>query len=578
MKITKKAMATSLAVAALTLPLAACGGGNSDTSDNKGGSSNSPSASGGSNAAATLADYNPQPRDNVKDGGTLTQPILEIPDQLNTFQGDSDAYAAVIWAYLNPQMAFYQPDGTWSFNKDYLTDVQEKDVDGNTVVTYTINPKAKWNDGSPITWESYKVTADANSGKNKAYSVSSSDGYSAIKSVTQGKDDHQAVVTFNGTWAWWQGLFNNILNPHVNTPDLYNKAYVNNLHPEWGAGPFEVKSFDQKGGVLTLDRNPKWWGDPAKLDTVTFKQMEDTASINAFKNGEIDIVSVGSADRLSQVKGMSDVTILRAGSVSTDLLELNGKSPVLSDPNVRKAVFESLDRTTLAQIRYQGLDYDQPLPGSLNLLPFQPGYQDALTNAGYKYSTDDAGKLLDAAGWKMGSNGIRAKDGKTLTLDYPFIGDDPTLIAQSKAMIAMAKKAGIEIKMHNVPSADFGKTFTGGQWDLFALGFSASDPFGVAYMCQIYCSDSSLNLSQTGTKAIDAELKKLQAVPTADEQIKAAMPLESKIIGETWGMMPTDTRPTLDAVKTGLANVGPEPYFGPDLFGTLPVQNIGWQK
>ena len=573
MKITKKALASSFAVAALAIPLAACG---SSSDDDAGKTSASSTAD--TKASATLADYNPQPRENLKDGGSFTQPISEIPEQLNEFQGDADAYAAVIWSYLNPQMMFFAPDGTWSFNKDYLTDVQEKDVNGNTVVTYTINPKAKWNDGSPITWESFKVTADANSGKNKAYSASSTDGYSKIKSVTQGTDDHQAVVTFDGSWAWWQGLFNFILNPHVNTPDAFNKAYINNLHPEWGAGPFEVKSFDQKGGTLVLDRNPKWWGDPAKLDTVTFKQMEDTASINAFKNGEIDIVGVGSADRLSQVKDMNDITIRRAGSVSTDLLELNGKSPVLTDPNVRKAVFESLDRETLAQVRYQGLDYNQPLPGSLNLFSFQDGYQDALTNAGYKYSTEDASKLLDDAGWKVGSDGIRVKDGKRLSLDYPFVGDDPTLIAQAKAMIAMAKKAGIEIKMRNIPSADFGKTFTGGQWDLFALGFSSSDPFGVAYMCQIYCSDSSLNLSQTGTKEIDAELKKLQALPTADEQIKAAMPLEAKIISQTWGMMPTDTRPTIDAVKNGLANIGPEPYFGPDLFGMQPVQNVGWEK
>ena len=576
MKLTKKAFATSLAVAALALPLAACGGSSNNSDEGKKG--DSPSASADASAAAKLADYNPQPRDNVKDGGTLTQALPSIPEQLNTFQGDADAYAAVLWAYLNPQMVFYAPDGTWSFNKDYLTDVQEKEQGGNTVVTYTINPKAVWNDGSPITWESFKITAEANSGKDDAYVPSSSDGYSSIKSVTQGTDERQAVVTFDGPWAWWQGLFNNILNPHVKSADVYNKAYINNLHNEWGAGPFALKSFDQKGGVVTLERNPKWWGDPAKLDTVIFKQMEDTASINAFKNGEIDLTGVGSKDRLSQVQDMDGITIHRAGSVSTDLLELNSKSANLSDPNVRKAFFESLDRKTLAEIRYQGLDYDQPLPGSLNLFSFQEGYKDSLVDAGYEYSTEEAGKLLDAAGWKMGSNGIREKDGKSLTIDYPFIGDDPTLLAQAKAMIAMAKKAGFDVKMRNVPSADFGKEFTGGKWDLFALGFSSSDPFGVAYMCQIYCSDSSLNLSGTGTKEIDAKVKDLQSMPTAEEQIAAAMPLETEIIGETWGMMPTDTRPTLTATKEGLANIGPEPYFGPDLFGTQPVQNIGWEK
>lgn len=577
MKISKKSVVAGLAVCALAMPLAACGSSSDNNSSGSGNSGNGSSSQSGS-AAATLSDYNPQPRSNVKDGGTLTLPIVEIPDQLNNFQADSDAYAAELWTYLNPQMTFYQPDGTWSFNKDYLTDVSEKTVNGNTVVTYTINPKAKWNDGSPMTWQSYKVTAEANGGKIKGYEASSTDGYSQIKSVTQGKDDHQAVVTFNGPWAWWQGLFAFVLNPHINSADAFNNDYIGNFHPEWGAGPFKLQSYNKKGGTVTIVRNPKWWGDTAKLDKVVFEQMEDTASINAFKNGEIDEVSVQTKDRLSQVQAMSGIKILRAGSVSTNLLELNGKSATLTDPNVRKAIFESLDRKTLASIRYQGLDYNQPLPGSFNLMPFQPGYQDALTNAGYKYDPTEANKLLDAAGWKMGSDGIRAKDGKKLSLDYPFIGDDPTLIAQSKAMIAMAKKVGVEIKMRSVPDADFSKTFTGGKWDLFALGFSQSDPFGVAYMCQIYCSNSGLNLSQTGTKAIDAKLHALAKIPTANGQIKAAMPLEAKIISQTWGMLPTDSAPTIDAVKEGLANVDPEPYFGPDLFGTLPVQNEGWQK
>lgn len=567
MKITKKALVSGVAVLALAAPLAACGSAGSDSST-------------GAKNSIKGADYNPQPRSNVKDGGTLTTATVDIPDQLNIFQADGDSYGAQLWQWVNPQMTFFTPDGKWSYNKDFLTDVKSEEKGGNTVVTYTINPKAKWNDGTPITWESYKITAEANSGKDEAYEVSSSDGYSQIKSVTQGKDDHQAIVTFNGPWAWWQGLFGSLLNPHVNSAKAFNESYIHNFHPEWGAGPYTLDSYDQKAGVVTFKRNPKWWGDKGKLDKRVFKQMEDAASINAFKNGELDAVGANTKDRLAQAKQVKDVTILKAGTPATHLLTVNAQGPsgALKDIKVRQALMESIDRKTLDNILFQGLNYSEDLPGSFNLFPFQPGYKDAFSEAGYKSSVADAKKLLGEAGYKAGSNGIMAKAGKPLTLDFPFVGDDPTLEAAAKAIIAMAKKAGFDIKLRNVPDADFSKEFSGNKWDLFWLGFVSSDPYGVAYMCQLYCSDSGLNLSHTGTKELDAKIKALAKIPTQKEQTAAGMKLESEVMSKTWGIMPLYNGTTIFATKKGVANFDPEIYLGPDLFGTLPVQDEGWQK
>lgn len=574
MRLGKKAVVAGVAALALA-SMAACGGGDNN---NAGGESTTKQQTNTGNLPVS---YNPQPRDNVKDGGTYTSDIVEVPEQENTFQGDGSAYTSTLWAWYNPQMMFYTSEGEWSFNKDYLTDVKQETKDGNTVVTYTINPKAKWNDGSPMTWETFKTTWEANNGSNEKYIASSTDGYSSIKSVVQGADDRQAVVTFDGAWAWWKGLFNNVLNPKVDTPDKYNKAYINKLHPEWGAGPYTVDKADFKTGVVSFKRNPDWWGEKGKLDERTFRQMEDTAAINAFKNGEIDSTSVATKDRLAQVKDMSDITIHRAGTTSKSLLELNSSRPQLKDPNVRKAIFEGLDRKTIDKIRFNGLDYTEDLPGSFNMYPFQKGYKDALTDAGYKYSQEDAKKLLDAAGWKAGSDGIREKDGKKLTVDMPLTGDDPLTVAQGQAMASMLKEIGVDLKVRQIASADFSKVFTGGDWDAFRLGFTDSDPYGVAYFCQLYCSTStSLNKSATGTKEFDKKIEALTKIADPDEQIAQAMDLETEIMGQTWGMLPLYNGPTIWATKKGLANFAPEPYSvsGPDLFRVGPVQDVGWQK
>ena len=53
--------------------------------------------------------------------------------------------------------------------------------------------------------------------------------------------------------------------------------------------------------------------------------------------------------------------------------------------------------------------------------------------------------------------------------------------------------------------------------------------------------------------------------------------LESEIFQE-WGLIPLYNGPTISAVKTGLANLTPEPYVGLDGFGVQPVENVGWEK
>lgn len=571
MRLGKKAVVAG--VAALALALSACGGGG-DGSGSSGDSTGKQQGSG-----KLLADYNPQPRDKIKDGGTVTRAITEIAPQQNAFQGDGSAYTTQVWSWYNPQMAFFSPEGDWSFNKDYLTDVKDEEKDGNTVVTYTLNPKAKWNDGSPITWESFKTTWEADNGKDPKYVASSTDGYSSVKSVTKGADDRQAVVTFDGPYAWWQGMFNFILNPHVNSPDVFNKGYLNKLRPEWGAGPYTVDKADFKTNTVSFKRNPKWWGDKGKLDKMTYRQMEDTAAINAFKNGEIDQVTARTKDRLAQIKDMQDIQVRRGSRTYTGVFELNSDVPQLKDPKVRQAIFQGIDRKTVAKIRYNGLDYSEEPPGSLNILPFQKNYQDSFTEAGYKFDPAAAGKLLDEAGWKKGQDGIREKDGKKLTFELPLTGDDPSGIAQGKAEASMLKDIGVDMKIKQIASADFSKIFSSGDWDAFALGFTMSDPFGVAYMCQLYCSDqTSLNKSSTADKADDAKIRALAKIADPEKQTIEGMKLEKELMGKTWGVMPMFNGPQVAGVKKGLANLDPEPYDGLDGFGVHPVQDMGWEK
>ncbi|EDY45801.1 ABC transporter family substrate-binding protein [Streptomyces sp. SPB074] len=567
----RKLVLSAVAFAATaSLVLSGCGG-DSDNDSKSGGKEQK----GATSESGVLTSYNPQPASNLQQGGKLTLPIVEIPDQLNNLHGNASLYTSKIaWFYV-PQLSFNDPKGNITFNKDYLADVKQKTVDGKTQVTYDINPKAKWNDGQDFDWTVFRDTWNALNGKDKDYVVGSTDGYSSITSVKKGKDDDEAIVTFSGPFVYWKSLFSSLVNPHIAKADAFNKAYLGKPHAEWGAGPYTISKFDAKGGTIIFKPNPKWWGDKPHLDEFTFTQREESSAINAFKNGEIDAVEVQDAEQLNQVKGVQGTELRRGTETSNNLLIFNSTTPQLKDPAVRKALMEGIDRSQVSKIAFNGLGYTEDLPGSLSLFSFQKGYEDNFGKL-VKFDAAKAKKDLDAAGWKAGSDGVREKGGKKLELTFPTIGDRATTKARATALAQMMKNIGVKMNIDARPSADFNKVFSDRAFDIFGMGFISSDPNGMLYLCQVYCSDSQLNVSRSVPKSMDKEVQAVTNLPTLDEQLKTGNEVEKKALA-TYGAMPLYNGPAIWAVKKGLANYGAAQFYGH--YGVMgPPTLIGWQK
>jgi peptide/nickel transport system substrate-binding protein len=170
-----------------------------------------------------------------------------------------------------------------------------------------------------------------------------------------------------------------------------------------------------------------------------------------------------------------------------------------------------------------------------------------------------------------GPDGIRTRDGQPLQFTYVQTGDSPTSRAVASAVAAMLREIGINLQVRQVPSSDFSKIAANREFDMFFSGFRQSDPFGVAYICQVWCSTSTLNASGTNDPALDAEVQSVNRLPTEEEQFAKASEIELKAF-ETYGLMPVYSGPTIVAVKQGLANVGASLFF------TALPQNVGWQK
>ncbi|QPK79538.1 ABC transporter family substrate-binding protein [Corynebacterium lizhenjunii] len=477
-------------VTAAALVLAGCSGasdsGSSNGSGDKGSASSAPA--GLDIEIKPAGDINPKSRDEIQDGGELTLALGELTEQQNRFHANMTTDTSGVWNWYNPELTMSTGEGEWSPNPDYLTDAKEDIVDGNTVVTYTINEKAVYNDGTPIDWKSFENTWKFNNGKDYEVEVNSTDGYEQIKSVERGKSDKEVVVTFDGAYPWWQGLFNYLLHPAIDSAEKFDNEYLGKVRPEWGAGPFKVESSDFKAGTITFVPNEKWWGDAPKLDKVTFRAMESQAVINAFQAGEIDAAGVASKNNLKIAADMGDKIDIRASLRTANVLfTLNSRAPQLKDVNVRHAIFAGIDRAQLATIRYNGLGYEEELPGSLTLYSIQEDYQDNLSDV-LKFDPEESRKLLEGAGYSEGADGYYEKDGERLTLRYVLVGDDEVSKSTAAAIQKMQKDIGVEVKIEERPSSEFSKILAENDFDLFLSGIFSSDPYGVAYFGQTYLS------------------------------------------------------------------------------------------
>ena len=515
-------------------------------------------------------DYNPLERDQIKDGGELTLPILEVPEQSNSLHGNAIVDGTTLWRWYNPQMTLADGDGTWHPNPAYLTNVKDEEVDGKTVVTYDINPDAVFNDDTPIDWRVFETMWKFSNAENPDVVANSTDGYDQIESVTAGESDKQAVVTYKQAYPWWQALFDRVLHPSVADAQTFNEGYLKNPHPEWGAGPYKVDKFDYNSGTVSFVPNEKWWGEKPKLDKVTYRQMESQATINAYQAGEVDAVELTNKDHLAVAKTVKDTTLRGTLRPSNYLVTLNAKTPTLEDVKVREAVFTGMDRETLAQVRFNGMDYKEDLPGSFALFQNQKGYQDNFGGL-VTYDQDKAKQLLDESGWAEGGDGIREKDGKKLTLRYVTFGDSQLAKSTAAAMQKMLKDIGVDLQVEERPSSDFSQVLTEHEFDVLTSGFTSYDPYGVAYFKQVYASDSELNKSGTGTPEMDQKIAELQQLPTQEEQIERANELEKEAL-QQYGIMPYVNGPQLYATKDGLAN------YGSYAFALVPKENIGWAK
>ncbi|MDQ6925776.1 MAG: peptide ABC transporter substrate-binding protein [Candidatus Eremiobacteraeota bacterium] len=340
-------------------------------------------------------------------------------------------------------------------------------ADGKTI-TYHLRDGIRFADGTPLTADDVVFTWQQvmNSRNNVPYHFP----YDQAQSVTA-KDAHTVVARLRAPSApFVAGFFRcgaqgSILPKHLlgGKPDLNQDPF--NSKPV-GSGPYVVQRYDPNN-VIEMTPNPYWYGGKPGLRRITYRFVpNENTLLVSLRTHEIDFYFSAPEQQLNELRGLPGVAVNATPSAQFEMLVFNTRRAPFSDLRVRRAAAQAVDFKTLARKVY--LDVDLPDWG--DVFPHSWAYTPQADPS--PYDPAKARALLDQAGWKPGSDGIRVKDGKRLEAEISTVAGVITRQNAEVVMQQQLKEVGFELHVHNAPAnmvfAPYGAggLFARGKFDL----------------------------------------------------------------------------------------------------------------
>jgi peptide/nickel transport system substrate-binding protein len=411
--------------------------------------------------------FNPTKRGG---GGHLKTLWWQAPTLLNPHfaNGTKDQDASRI--FYEP-LAGFDPDG----NITPILAAEVPSVSAGTLakdltsVTWRLKKDVAWHDGKPFTADdvvfNYEFVSDP------ATAAVTSGAYREISKIEK-LDSHTVKLTFNKPQPFWSDAFCG--NRGMIIPKHHFEAFRGaksreapaNLKPV-GTGAYRCVDF-KPGDIVKGELNASYHiPNRPFFDTMEMKGGGDAASAAraVLQTGEYDYawnmqVEDDILRRLEQ-GGRGRVNIWPTGNpehiqcnFSDPWTEVEGERahpksmhPFLSDPAVRQALNLLVDRAAV-----QEQIYGRQGQTSANFLNAPSRFSSK--NNRWEFNVDKANAVLDAAGWKRGADGIRAKDGKRLKMLYQTSINAPRQKNQQIVKQAAAK-AGMELELKSVVASVF---------------------------------------------------------------------------------------------------------------------------
>lgn len=230
-----------------------------------------------------------------------------------------------------------------------------------------------------------------------------------------------------------------------------------------GTGPYVLTDF-VTDEYAVFERNENYWGEAPAIRKITVKVIPDNQTrIMALESGEIDLIfgkNMIDADAISQYLDSEQFTVGLSDPTSTRHIVLNTTHEILGDLAVRQALQHATNRQAISDGIFYGLE--QPAD---TLYASTIPYCDVELEP-YAYDAKETARILDEAGWVMGSDGIREKDGVKLQLDLLYNSDSVTEKTISEYLQSEYLKLGISMNIHGEEEQSYRDNMKAGNFDM----------------------------------------------------------------------------------------------------------------
>ena len=230
-----------------------------------------------------------------------------------------------------------------------------------------------------------------------------------------------------------------------------------------GTGPYVLTDF-VTDEYAVFEANENYWGEQPKIKKITVKVIPDNQTrILALEKGEIDMIfgkNMIDADAINQYTGNDKFTVSLSDPTSTRQIVLNTTRDVLADKEVRQALQHATNKRTISEGIFYGLE--QPAD---TLFAKTVPYCD-IDLEPYAYDVELAQSMLDEAGWVVGSDKIREKDGQKLNIDLLYNSDSVTEKAIAEYLQSEYQKIGIALNIHGEEEQSYRDNMKAGNFDM----------------------------------------------------------------------------------------------------------------
>ncbi len=420
------------------------------------------------------------------DNATFTIGMTNEVDSFNPFNGiEAESYEA--WALMYDYMIGWSPDDMSPQAEGGLA--TSWDTSGNGLTwTFHIREGVSWSDGVSLTAKdiAYTYNRILDGGPESASwgsyltSVTSVTAPDATTVVLQLKKPN-AVLPLLPMPIIPEHIWKNVSEDEVKT---YSNEPASASQPVVGSGPFELVEGKAGGSTYRFVRNDNYWGGKPKVAEVDMQvyRSEDTL-VQSLKAGDIDFAEGVSALQVKALQGADGITAQEGDSPGFDEIAFNtgsvdlktGKplgdpNPAVLDRKFRFALNFAIDRSVLATKAYQGA----AIPAG-NIIP--PAYQEYAWNPpssdAYAYDPAKARQLLDAAGYRVGSDGFRTMpDGSPIgQLRLYARSDSETSVSTMAFFQEWLKAVQIDSKVTSYESSKLTNIILDGEFDIFQWGW-----------------------------------------------------------------------------------------------------------